>query len=246
MATIAAPKFVRPRHDDIFFSGMAILILGIVFLGFARSYFLAGVFGAKLPGLLVHVHGAVFSAWILLLIAQTSLVSAGRVDLHRRLGVFGAALAAAMVVLGLLTGTQSLAKGFVPPGYPFDPWTFYVNPFFNIVNFCVLITAALRVRADGPAHKRLILIATIALLGPAIGRWPLAIVKSPFVIIGSMDLLVLMLAGFDLWSRRRIHPATLKGGLFMIVSQWLMMPLGRTTAWHYFAATAQNIWLSFR
>jgi hypothetical protein len=245
MATLTATP-VRTRHDDIFFSGMAILILGIVFLGFARSYYLQGVFGAHLPNLLIHVHGAVFSAWILLLIAQTSLISAGRVALHKRLGMFGAALAAAMVVLGFLAGTDALARGFVPPGYRLDPWTFYVNPFFNTLNFCVLIVAGLRARSDGPAHKRLILIATIALLGPAIGRWPFHFVKSPIVLLGSLDLLVLLLVAFDLWSRRRIHPATLKGGLFLMISLHLMHPIGRTSAWHYFATLMHGLWVTLR
>src|SRR5580700_2501610 len=86
---------LRARRDDVFFSAMALVILGIVFLGFARSYYLAGVFQARLPNLLVHVHAAVFSTWILLFIAQTSLVSAGRLDLHRLLGVLGAAFSGA-------------------------------------------------------------------------------------------------------------------------------------------------------
>jgi hypothetical protein len=39
---------------------MAVVILATVFIGFARSYYLAGVFRAPLPNLLVHIHGAVF------------------------------------------------------------------------------------------------------------------------------------------------------------------------------------------
>src|SRR5947208_3542901 len=85
------------RLENLFFSGMAVLILGTVFLGSARSYYLAGVFKAPLPNLIVHIHGAVFSSWILLLIAQTSLVAAGRTDLHRRLGLLGFALACVVV-----------------------------------------------------------------------------------------------------------------------------------------------------
>ena len=94
------------RLENLFFSGMAVLILGTVFLGFARSYYLAGVFKAPLPNLIVHIHGAVFSSWILLLIAQTSLVAAGRTDLHRRLGLLGFALACVVVILGLLAATR--------------------------------------------------------------------------------------------------------------------------------------------
>jgi hypothetical protein len=112
-------QVLRLRRDDVFFSAMALLILGSVLLGFARTYYFAGVFAAHLPNPLVHVHAAVFSTWILLFIAQTSLVSAGRLDLHRRLGVLGAALAGAMVVLALLVATDSLTRGFVPPGFNF-------------------------------------------------------------------------------------------------------------------------------
>jgi len=161
---------LRARRDDVFFSAMALVILGTVFLGFARSYYLAGVFQARLPNLLVHVHAAVFSAWILLFIVQTSLVSAGRLDWHRRLGIFGAALAGAMVVLGFLVATDSLARGFVPPGSRLDPKSFYSIPCFSTAVFCVLIVWALQARADGAAHKRLILIATISLMGPAVNR----------------------------------------------------------------------------
>jgi hypothetical protein len=73
------PSLADARHEHIFFSGMAILILGTVALGFGRTYYLAGLFRAPLPSWVIHVHGAVFSAWILLLIVQTSFVSVGRI-----------------------------------------------------------------------------------------------------------------------------------------------------------------------
>jgi len=94
------------RFENLFFSGMAVLILATVFLGFARSYYLAGVFKAPLPNLIVHIHGAVFSTWILLLIAQTSLVATGGIDLHRRLGLLGFGLACLVVILGLLANRE--------------------------------------------------------------------------------------------------------------------------------------------
>jgi hypothetical protein len=245
MATYAS-KTLRPRQDDIFFAGMAILILGTVFLGFARSYYLAGVFQAPLPNLLIHLHGAVFSAWILLLAAQTSLISAGRLDMHRRLGMLGAGLAAAMVVLGILSATDALARGFVPPGSNLDPKTFYAIPFLQTVFFCVLIVGAMRARADGPAHKRLILIATIPVMGPAVNRWPYLRHTLPILTLAIVDSFVPLVAGFDLWSRRRMHPATLRGGLFLIIFLHLMFPIGQTAFWHHFTNLALNVWKCFR
>lgn len=115
MATVALPgsKPLRTNRqsDNYFFSGMALLILLTVFVGFARTYFLAGIFRAPLPSLLVHIHGAVFSSWILLLITQITLVSAGRVDIHRRLGLAGFGLACLMIILGVLTASKLLARG---------------------------------------------------------------------------------------------------------------------------------------
>lgn len=94
MAT-GAIRYDSSRLDKLFFCGAAALILVTVFLGFARTYYLAGVFRAPLPNLLAHIHGAVFSLWILLLIAQTSLIAGDRVDIHRRVGLFGFGLACA-------------------------------------------------------------------------------------------------------------------------------------------------------
>jgi hypothetical protein len=249
MATSTLPSrgvAVRARTDDVFFSGMALLILGSVLLGFGRSYYFAGVFHAPLPNPLVHLHAAVFSAWILLLIVQTSLVSAGRLDLHRRLGIFGAALAGAMVVLAFLVATDSLARGFTPPGSPFDPKSFYSIPLFETAVFCVLMIWALRARGDGPAHKRLILIATISLMGPAVNRWSfLPIAHRGLWTSLIIDFFILLVVAFDLWSRRRIHRATAQGGLFMMIAHQAMFPIGLTPVWHRFATLAANVWTSF-
>jgi hypothetical protein len=93
---------------------------------FAHSYYLAGIFHAPLPNLVIHLHGVAFSCWILLLVTQTSLVSAGRVDIHHRLGNAGFLLARLMVVLGVLAATDSLFRAAGPPGR--DPQFFYVVP----------------------------------------------------------------------------------------------------------------------
>jgi hypothetical protein len=95
---------IATRHEHVFSSAMAILILGTVALGFARTYYFyfAGVFRAPLPSWVIHVHGVVFCTWILLPLVQTSFVSAGRVDLDRRLGMAGFGFACLMIVLRTL------------------------------------------------------------------------------------------------------------------------------------------------
>jgi hypothetical protein len=230
----------RRRYEHLFFSGMAILILATVFLGFARTYFLAGVFHAPLPNLLIHIHGAAFTSWILMLVAQTSLVSAGRVDVHRRLGLVGFGLACLMVLLGVLAATNALDRRMAPPGM--DPKTFYVIPITDMLVFSTLIFFAFRARFDPPAHKRLILIATIALLVAAIARWPFAMTLGkplPADLISGLFLLALV--AYDLWSTRKVHRATLWAGGFLILMHVVRVPLGGTAGWHAFATWAQHL-----
>jgi hypothetical protein len=229
--------------DNKFFAGMAFAIVAAVFVGFARTYFLAGVFHAKLPSPLVHVHAVVFSSWIIFLLVQIWLVSAGRLGWHRQLGMFGAALAFTMVVLGLLTATESFARGFSPPGSRIPPATFYAIPVFEVLTFCVLFVAGFIMRVDGAAHKRLMLIATFSLLGPPINRWPVSIIhRIPPLTSLVIVLFLSFLAFFDLWTRRRIHRATAIGGSFLIISQLLMFPIGQSHPWHLFADWVLKLW----
>jgi hypothetical protein len=232
-----------PRRDDYFFSGMAFLILVSVFFGFARSYFFAGLWNAPLPNQLIHVHGAVFSSWIVLFVVQIALVSTKRVRWHRSLGILGMLLAAAVVALGILAATDSLARGFSPPGSGIDPKTFYAVPFWQVVIFAILITSAFRVRFSPTAHKRLMLVATIALLGPAINRWPIALIQRvPPLTSAVLLAFILMLVAYDLWTLRKLHRATLWAGLTVVISQLLLLPIGKTAPWHSFSDGVIKVW----
>lgn len=83
MGYVAAPVATRGlrnplpgrRFDHLFFSAASILILICVLIGFGPTYFFAGVFGARLPNLIIHLHAAVFSCWIFLLVIQTTPLS---------------------------------------------------------------------------------------------------------------------------------------------------------------------------
>ena len=113
------------RFERIFFSGLAVSILLSVLIGFAQSYYLRGVpnvprwqaFNAPPYPFLVHLHGAVFTLWVLLLITQTSDVAVHQVKLHRRLGITGFVLACMLVLVGVMVVCESMAR-HVPPGHP--------------------------------------------------------------------------------------------------------------------------------
>ena len=226
------------HFDHLFFPAMALLVLATVFAGFAPTYYLAGVFHAPLPSTIIHVHGAVFSCWVLLLIAQTSLVSAGRVDLHRRLGIAGFLLAWLMVVVGVWAATDALVRNF-PPGR--DAKAFFIVPITDMVVFPTLIFFAFRARFNPTTHKRIILVATVALMTAPIARLPFALIhrKPPMAHLASY-IFLLILAAYDLLSARRVHRATLWAGGFLVFMQQFSAPIGKTAIWHAFATWVQN------
>jgi hypothetical protein len=111
-----APRVARAgRREHFFFSVVSCLVLIGVCVGFARTYFLAGFFRAKLPSLMVHIHGALFTLWIGLLVAQVVLVAKGRRDWHMRLGKVGMFIALLMVITGFATLIGAIKRRFVPP-----------------------------------------------------------------------------------------------------------------------------------
>jgi FtsH-binding integral membrane protein len=248
MSTIAAsprafskPAAVVPgrRFDHIFFSATALLMAATVYVGFAPTYYMAGIFRAPLPSAIIHLHGAAFSCWILLLITQTSLTSAGRVNIHRRLGLVGVGLASVMVVLGVLAATDRLARASAPPGS--DPYFFYIIPLGDMFIFATLIFLAYRSRSDSATHKRVIYVATVGLLIAALARWPISLVRGASKAAIASYVFLVLLAAYDLWSTRRIHRATLWASGFLIFVQQVRLPIGRTAVWHSFAAWLQSI-----
>lgn len=223
------------RRERLFYVGMAAAILITVFAGFSRSYFLKAQFGTPPLSLLLHVHGLVFTSWILLFLAQTTLVAARRTDIHRRLGVFGGVLAALLLILGTATAIIRVKAGSAPvPGVP--PLAFLAIPFFDMVVFAILVGGAFHYRHRANLHKRLMTLATIALLSAPIARLPFEFMKvGPPAFFGLTDLFIVALVAYDLVAWKHIHPATLWGGLLIVASQPLRLMISGTAAWMAFA-----------
>lgn len=234
----AAPSARRPHRtslDRIFYSGMATVMALAVFVGFAPTFYLRPWFdwplysGERTLTRLASVHGAIFSAWVVLFLVQTGLVAARRVATHRRLGIAGALLAAAMIVVGLKAAFAAAARGAAPPGV--DAITFLAVPVVHVVVFTTFVSAAIWRRRDRESHKRLMLLAYVAIVGPAVARIP----GPPFLGVAVLVLLVAMGMAYDRYSRRSIHPTYLWGGALLALSGPATQALSRTAAWRTFA-----------
>jgi hypothetical protein len=224
MATLEIGR--RPAEvGRIFYLGWALTMAAVFVAGFSQT--VPGDF-APTPGLplLLHLHGAVFTCWVGLIIVQPSLVVAGDVRRHRQLGMAGAALAAAMVVMGIAATVFSISHHRVPSFFP--PGVFLVMNALGILVFGGLVAAGVALRGRPEWHKRLMLCATAAILGPGLGRFlpmPAFGAAAPLVMFAVNDAILLAGPAADLVVRRRIHPAYLWGVAAVLLMEVLIGPL---------------------
>lgn len=232
----ATPRMPGRVNDRRLYILAAILTPLIVLAGFARTYYLKPLFSTPdLPNRIVHLHGIIMTSWVILFVAQVSLVATRRTRVHQRLGILGGVLAALVVIVGILTALYAAARG-ATPGPP--ALSFLIIPFGDMVIFATLIGLALYYRRKLDIHKRLMLLAAINLLTPAIARIPLSFITNggPFAFFGLTDLIVIACVALDTTKHRRLHPAFLWGSIFLILMQPLRLLLAGTSAWLTFAA----------
>jgi hypothetical protein len=213
---------------------MAVGLAITVFAGFAPTYYLRASFGSPALTWYLHLHGFAFTAWMVLLVVQTSLIAANKRAVHRGLGVFGAVLGVLMMILGAYVAIARIRAGFMtsPPGAP--QFLFLTLPMGTLVVFPLLLGAALWLRRETDFHKRLILLATLELVTAGVARLPVISAAGPVAFFGVTDLFLVAIVIYDWCTLKRIHPATLWGGLLLIASQPLRLMVGATAMWDAF------------
>jgi len=225
------------RRSQTFTGALALGAICVVFAGFARTYYLNPFFAHRTLTWLLHVHGAICSAWFLLFLAQIVLVAKGRTDLHRRLGVWGFALACIIVLLGLAVAIHAAKLGSfaIPPGI--SPLAFLAIPFFDVVVFGTLVTSGLIYRRKPQVHKRLMVLSTLSILTPAVVRIPLHFIQAGGLVgaFAFADLLALIYIAYDTLTHKRLHPACVWAGSLIVLSAPFRIGIANTGPWLAFA-----------
>lgn len=228
--------------ERLFFFSMTVLICAAVFYGFGSEYVRFRTDYFPFPSLLVYIHAALFFSWVLLLLTQASLVSAGRIAWHRRLGIAGFFLLCCMPVVGALTVTAAVVHNRFPPGFD-GPWVFYYDSVASLLALAGLAYFALRYRNAPQTHKRLILLATLVIGEAGIFRWPMRwIHEMSHGVTMVTYFFLLLIVVYDFFSRRKLHPATLWGGLFLILYEETQSLIGHSQPWHRVASWILHFW----
>ncbi len=223
--------FIRPSDERPMYTIGAITALLVLFVGFAPSYFLKGFFGAPELSTLKHVHGVIMTAWFTLFLVQVRLVATGHTAIHRKVGVFGAALAIVVLAAGVSAGIASARAG-VSPVPQITPLQFLVMPIGEMVVFGTLFGTAIAMRKRSAYHKRLMLLASLAMLTPAFARM---VTGGPLVFYALTDGIILACIAYDTLKNRRVHPAFIGGLVFIVVIQFGRLALSQTPQWTAFA-----------
>jgi hypothetical protein len=232
----------RRAFDRRLYMSAALLFSVVVLIGFARTYYLKIVFDpTPLPSLLVHLHGLLMSAWVVMFMIQVRLIAAREVRIHQRLGWGVIGLAVLIIVVGFGTAVRAAKYGLrsSPPGIP--PQAFLIVPLFDLLMFALLLGGAIYYRKRSAEHKRMMLLTAINFLPPAIARIPIAPLQAlgPLWFFGLPTVLALYCVGLDARRHRALNRVFLAGTIALIASYFVRLALMGTAAW-----TATARWLT--
>ena len=219
------PAVSQGRRRPRFFLAISLLQLLVVFLGFAPTFYLDPLFVTRtdehpMPAYLI-VHAVLLTAWYAGLVVQSGLIVRRRLDLHKTLGFIGVAVAIGVVLTGIAATLLAIPRA-VELGYPPRPRIdiLVTTNTMNLLVFVALVSVAVYKRANPQTHKRLLLIASLAIIGPAVGpdRMFGFFLQSfmPFTLPIALFfwlVLVVIMGIYDVVVSGRVHPATLWGGL---------------------------------
>jgi len=219
---------MRHRSDRAFFLTCLVLIWAGIAGGFGLDMVAKAAKGGLHYPLAVHAHAVVFGSWLLLLTAQILLVESGNLRVHRKLGIVALVLLPLMLILGPMAAVAMLKLHSDKLGSA-DRFAFLSTQLTNVFGSVALSTAGLLMRRDPAAHKRLMLIGTIALMEPGFSRiWagPLfGLLGDGYwqYWVGTYVGSVVMLLGagaYDLATRRRLHPVYLPALAWCLAMEW--------------------------
>lgn len=225
----ARPAPARPTPAPRgFFAAVQIYMAVLVIAGFAPSFYLKPAHALAMPPV-IHLHAGVMTLWILFMAVQGVLPAAGRVRLHRTLGWSGAALAAAVLVTGVMIAVQGVHDGWDPFGLGSGE-AFAAIPFRDLVTFAGFFAVGLAARKRAPeAHKRLMTLATLSVIPAGLARLG-AFVPEPMIVVFNHAPIAAMIA-YDLATRRRVLTSTWLGSAVLVAATPLCLAMARTEAW---------------
>jgi hypothetical protein len=208
-------------RQTIFYRVMALSFIVLSFVAFSTGFIRLDL-GARFREPWVQIHAVTFIAWQFMFLWQTMLIAASRTTLHRRFGIALAMLAVVMMGGAIQAGLAAFAKNGHPVGVL--SLLYVALPHVDMILFTGFVCLALAFRKKPDIHKRLMLLAAIALMDAVTGRLPVLWRIGPWARYVVQDAFVVAAIAYDWIYFRRVHPAYVWGGLAILVSPPLAEP----------------------
>jgi hypothetical protein len=212
---------------------LALALAAFIVVGFTPTYYLRSLFHAPPITLLIHAHAIVFTAWVVLFVIQVTLISKQNYRTHMQLGIVGMVVAALIVVLGIAASFAS-ARVNGPRPLGMTPAQFTFMPVSSILLYAGFVLAAFLLRKRAALHKRLMVLAMIAVLGPPGARLiRLAGLGADFLAIQTTVTAVFVIAALATdWVRHRsLHAVYALGGTLLVLSWPVRVWFAHTPLW---------------
>lgn len=201
-----------------FYLLMALVMFGLVARAFSRTVDHGLLHATPARPLLLWIHGAAFSTWMIFFALQSGFVRVHKVSVHRIAGWFGSALAGAMVVLGV-------AVALVMTRFDTDVLgqkgaeTFLSILFCDMIVFGTCVSAAIVYRRQPEFHRRLMFVATCELMNAAFGRFDF--IAEHYLFYPMVDMFVIFGIARDRLVDGRVHRVYLRALISMMLLQAL-------------------------
>jgi hypothetical protein len=232
--TVRSPR----RFDRRLYRSASLIFFALVFWTFARTFYLKPIFHTPALPALLHIHGAVMSGWVVLLVAQTGLIAARRVLWHRRLGVFGAVWAVLVVIFGSVTTLNAAAREVrAHTDFAASQVVITSLDLLQMLFFAGFVAMAIWQRRRPDYHKRLMLLTIACMLPDALARLPVSFMSQAaeadlnLRIMLGLDAFIVICVGLDTLWHRRLHPAFAWGASLFVVAFHMALYATKSPAW---------------
>lgn len=166
--------FQREQRERLFYLIACVVMMAGVAIGF-HMFYLHGLTDAGLPvtqqiAPLVYIHAGLMTCWMVLFLAQCSLVVKGHRRLHMRLGKAAVGIYAVIIPIGVITALLQIHYADSHSFPPFGPYRFLTLPLTEIANFTFFVGAAFLFRRRPEVHRALMMMGTLSVAEAGIGR----------------------------------------------------------------------------
>jgi hypothetical protein len=231
-----------------FHSIAGVVMLLVTFVGFQPFYLRGEGMGGRTISpelfLLVLVHGAAMTAWMILFLIQSLLIPTRNRRLHMKLGWGAIAVASVVTISGFMVAVQSVRPVPEVPFWGMAYRQFLLVMLAEVTLFTVFVLAGVLSRKRPEIHRAMMLLASLSILAGATVRIPILFpifgeggwmgIFGPIFTLGALFLLVRSLLSrvFDRWFAA--------GYAAMIVFYVVISTFAVSDAWSWLARAVFN------